>query len=140
MTKDQLCALALAAIDDAETRQVLADAIEETGWWDERAEGTDWIKSGGGSTRIWSTADGGWVMVRRGDRGLFFSRAIAAVLLFGGWPTSWPLADRCETLSGRWAREHREMVRRLDVSLARAYASPPTTSWDVAPFFSPRRR
>jgi hypothetical protein len=98
MNRDELCRLALAAIDDADARPVLSDALEETGWWDERVEGAVEPKF---NRRVWTTATLSWVMVERGDRpNLYLASAVAAVLLFGDWPTSWPLASACCIVSG----------------------------------------
>lgn len=77
MKPETLCALALAAIVDADARVVLLDAIEESGWWDDRL-------SAWGARRPLHYLDDDAV------------HAIAAVLLFGDWPTSWQLAAECQ--------------------------------------------
>lgn len=90
MTKEQLCALALAAVDDEDARLVLADAIEQSGW--ETVERR---------TQLGQLFDN-----RRKHRGTLsemltrrsagqWRSALAAVLLCGDWPTSWPLATAC---------------------------------------------
>ena len=95
--REQLCALALAAIDDDDARVVLADAIEESGWCDDRAvmfvHGVTWrsVDPPFDSTWFAETLKPGPGLV--GESTL--TRAIAAVLLFGLWPTSWTLAERC---------------------------------------------
>lgn len=89
MTTDQLCALALAAIDDADAMKVLQDVVLEMP--DEQREPI--------SSRVieefgyWSAT----IDARTN------ARAIAAVLLFGDWTTSWSLADRCRLPGYRWS-------------------------------------
>ena len=75
MTNEDLCALALAAIDDEEGWLVVKDAIEEMGW------STSYEECGHAGIAI--------------SAGSGYPRAVAAVLLFGGWPTRWELAERC---------------------------------------------
>lgn len=123
MTKDQLCALALAAIDDETARVVLDDAMLESAWWDERfwtAAGWPWAAS------IWPgqeafMSNAAW-LTGMGQR------AVAAVLLFGDWPTSWPLASGCvrvETdaelrarLLGYWSPWTRSIIVETDITTA----------------------
>lgn len=69
MTNEQLCALALQAIDDTDARLVLDDARIE-GCLDELEVRHSWL------------TEDEW------------PRAIAAEILFRDWPTSWPLVDR----------------------------------------------
>lgn len=81
MTIEQLCALALAAIDDADARVVLADGMLEIETPERQRIMTRMVP-------MWM----GW------DLSPSWASAIAAVLLFGDWPTRWPLAQRCEVI------------------------------------------
>jgi hypothetical protein len=86
--------VALQAITDSDARVVLADALELSGWWDDRCRGFPV----GPDTPIllWRNARKKWDAVERGDRGPEHARAVATVLLFGGWPTTrWALAETC---------------------------------------------
>lgn len=87
-----LLPLALAAIEDADARLVLADAIEENGWWDERAWAVlPLIPWGSDGARRWIALPDA-------------PRAFAGVLLFGAWSTEmWPAADQAG--AGRRTRE-----------------------------------
>lgn len=77
MTPADLLPLALAAIEDADARLVLADALEESGWWDDRLDAFLYAFRAGISTE----SD---------------AAAIAAVMLFGGWSEDmWPAGRRC---------------------------------------------
>lgn len=93
-TEERILALALDACYDDDAKLVLSDAIEETGW---RAsirypEPGEELYSNVGKLLALVT----W-WVDGDDRPLNreHCRAIAAVLLFRDWPTSWPLAKRC---------------------------------------------
>lgn len=111
MTTEQLCALALAAIDDADARIVLADAIEESGWWHpvltEPRDPTTGLRMG---MRMvgqipWQDREEFIGAIQMSALGLGTRcRAIAAVLLFGSWPTSWPLAEMCRPMRERAER------------------------------------
>lgn len=79
MTPEALCALALAAHDDLDARPVLADAVEQSGWWDDRLD--QWMERAPAGAPVWG--------------GAYRANAIAAVLLFGDWPEEWPLAAEC---------------------------------------------
>lgn len=69
--------------EDAPTSYVvLLDALEEMGWWPVDQLPLVVLEMLGSKPR-WESAK------------VSFVRAIAAYLLFEGWPTSWPLADRC---------------------------------------------
>lgn len=87
MTKEQLCALALQAIEDADARVVLDDFLQESTWWGDnfhhimKVDGYRWREHG-------ATAS-----------------CVAAVLLFGDWPTRWELAERCEVRVA-WRLDH----------------------------------
>lgn len=79
-----LLALALQAVDDEDARRVLADAIEEAGWDDERA------RSLGGFAGRPLGVDPWRELLRSGMP--FPARAVVAVLLFGGWDDEpWPV-------------------------------------------------
>lgn len=86
MSDDLILQLALRAMHDEDALPVMLDAIEETGWdatpakwlWEDNRDLT-WTES---PARTWP-------------------RSVAAVLLFADWPTSWPLADRCQRCQHR---------------------------------------
>ena len=117
-----LLALALAAADatnDA-ARLVLADALEETGWWDLRLEG------------LWTDEHELSAMTFCIDDAVTpdFARAIAAVLLFGEWIEGddttnppvlpWPLADAARHWTPEEKRVHLLLADiRVDDLLAR---------------------
>lgn len=115
-----LLPLALAAIEDADSRAVLADALEESGWCT-RANGiavhtlmyqpdyqhpAEWD---GKRVREWFSI--GFDLARQGfNTGDEFLRAIAAVLLFGAWSDEmWPAARRrakaCPTVDVSYRRQ-----------------------------------
>lgn len=79
MTSDRLCALACQALVEPDARAVLADAIEESGWATDANAG-----------RVRAVMGLGPGSLDLADDAVL--RAVAAVLLLGAWPTSWPLA------------------------------------------------
>ena len=86
MTDEALLKLALQALKDTEARAVLGDALEEAGWNDRRAvvlafEGEP-AKGTGYHFRAEALAKFGAGV-----------RAIVAALMFGVWPSRWPLAE-----------------------------------------------
>ncbi len=90
-----LLALALDAIDDPEGVVVLADEVRERAWFDHRAARLLISREGLGLAYF----DGGLDLERKWFEEMIFfwdrlPHAIAATLLFGDWPTAWPLADR----------------------------------------------
>jgi len=94
--------LALQAIDDTEARVVLADSVIETGFQSDAAEELCSIRPvqvDGVVYRFRPEAMAGFALG---------CRAIAAVLLFGDWPTAWPLAAACHEIewppSEQWER------------------------------------
>lgn len=88
MSAADLLPLALAAIEDTDARLVLADALEESGWWDHRLR---YGLSSGDDREQW-IAMLSWPGALGGEHAM----GIAAVLLFGGWSTEmWPAARRC---------------------------------------------
>jgi len=94
-----LLALALNAIDDADARLVLSDAIEEARWRNARLE------------RL-----GAIVPIHLGrDLGQQDAIAVAAVLLFGTWSKKpWPIVDRCRVRQPRFERERRPVIAFVD--------------------------
>lgn len=115
MTPADLMPLALAAIDDAEARLVLADAIEESGWWDDRAWAVlPLLPWGSDGQRRWLALPSSPI-------------ALAAVLLFGGWSTEmWPAARRClEPIDERVLRAVQRVFAReaTELMLARSRAA-----------------
>lgn len=96
MTPEALGALAFQALEDPDAGVVLGDAIELSGWDDRRAAelvGIPDVRTDNGRTYVFRTSALALFVEGR--------RAIAAVLVFGAWPTRWPLA--AETLL--WRRE-----------------------------------
>lgn len=101
MTHEQLFLLALAAIDEADARPVLADAIEQVSW-DTCEHGAlvlavlhdTWppTHEAGWDAREWFAMGARLGDTTTGDR---FRRAIAAVMLLGEWPEAWPLTWWC---------------------------------------------
>jgi hypothetical protein len=142
MTSEQLCALALAAIDsdNGDGVVVLADAINESGWWHPRLSPHRNDQGHYDSMRMrgdlpTQERDEFLGAVRRGASSVKSRvRPILAVLLFGEWPTSWPLAERC-----RLRPERRDIpllpedyvIRVVPPSL-RATAVRRTGGWSVA--------
>lgn len=98
--KDRLCALALAAMEDPSVAGVLVDAILEADWWDERLDEDEAPLLAMGAPRpplppmcreefIGAVRFAPMTIRSR-------CRSIAAVLLFGDWPTQrWELAAGC---------------------------------------------
>ena len=80
MSDDLILQLALQAMHDEDVLPVMLDAIEETGW---DATPAKWLWEDNRALI--------WVELTVSS----WPRAVAAVLLFAGWPTSWPLAERC---------------------------------------------
>lgn len=100
ITTEQICALALAAIDSADARIVLADAIDESGWWDERL--SEPRNERGYFYREYPRQDRSEFLgaIRHGAQSLGTRRlCIAVVLLFRQWPTRWELVERCRVLT-----------------------------------------
>jgi hypothetical protein len=98
MNRETLLQLALQAIDDADARVVLGDALLVSEWDDSLVWETHWYLTDpcpAHGPRLWSDADvtedtisDGGIHHRRDH-----AKAVAAALLFGNWPTSWPLAE-----------------------------------------------
>ena len=80
MSDDLILQLALQAMHDEDALPVMLDAIEETGW---DATPAKWLWEDNRALI--------WVELTVSS----WPRAVAAVLLFAGWPASWPLAERC---------------------------------------------
>jgi hypothetical protein len=86
---DLILKLALQAMHDEDALPVLADAIEDADW---HPRDRVHLSMDPGLAVALITVDSqpdGWPLYEH------HVRAIAALLLFGRWPTSWPLADRC---------------------------------------------
>ena len=65
----------------------MADALEETGWWDERCD--ELTSAAGVSPRKYSSFPNVYLPVD--------VKSIAAVLLFGEWSTEmWPVVKKCK--------------------------------------------
>lgn len=114
MTNEQLCALALAAIDDADARVVLADAILETGFQSDEAENLCGILPVSTGTQVYRFKPEAMASFALG------CRAIAAVLLCDGYYNS-TIPDDKQTAT-RWApnserSDDAEIRRRLRLQL-----------------------
>jgi len=94
-----LLELALRALDDPDAAVVLGDAVLASGWKDHRISGffTESVDERGWKTRtsfpmLFGTDSFADAMSGPGAPSTAWARAVAAVLLFDGWPTTWPLA------------------------------------------------
>lgn len=79
MTDELLIQIALRAMQDDDALPVLQDAILESGYTDFNVANLS-VKLGYLVTEAIANN---------------YASAVAAFLLFSGWPTSWPLANRC---------------------------------------------
>jgi len=120
MTNEELCSLALAAIDDVDAHVVLDDALEERDeTWETYARRMTWMP---GVDLI----------------ALYRNRAkvISAVLLFGDWTSTtwsnrlelpWPIAERCRLR--RFADAVRHMNQAYEAAIEYEAANPPAWEW-----------
>lgn len=105
MTPEALCTLAFAAIEDDAARPILADALEDLSWWNKQLE-RGWVGRYRSADVLCAVLRG---QVARSP--VTAARSVAAVLVFRGWPKSWPLAAECR----RKASLDRMQIRTLDM-------------------------
>lgn len=106
MRAEELLTLALRACEDRDAQQVLGDAVLDSGWSDERVtlllteRNRYWLYDSGDQAVSYRTRtrDRGTNLSRKNARNPTrrWCRAVAAVLLFGGWSMErWPIRSRC---------------------------------------------